>query len=124
MAAMAAADFFYLVVGIVVGVLSGIIGIGGGILIVPALVLFMKMSQHRAQGTSLASLLLPIGLFAAWKYYQAGNVDVRAAALIAFGFAAGGYFGGMWAQRIDDLLLRKIFAAILMLVAVRMFFQK
>jgi len=97
----------FLLLGVAVGILSGVIGIGGGILIVPVLVYAFHMTQHKAQGTSLGALLLPIGLFAFLQYYRAGNVDVRAAIAIAIGFLVGGYFGGAWAQHISDLVLRR-----------------
>jgi hypothetical protein len=78
-----------ILIGLMTGVVSGLIGIGGGIFLVPALVYLFKMSQHEAQGTSLATLLLPIGLFGVWEYYRHGQVDVRIAALLALGFAIG-----------------------------------
>ena len=77
-----------------------------------------------AQGTSIATLLLPIGALAFWKYYSAGNVDVKIAVLMALGFFVGGYFGGSWAQALPTLLLRRIFAACLMAISVRMLLQK
>lgn len=113
----------YLLLGVAVGILSGMIGIGGGIIIVPALVYFAHMSQHKAQGTSLAALILPIGILAAYEYYKAGNMDIKAGLLIAAGFALGGYFGGLWAQQIPDVILRKVFAVVLFLVSIKMFFQ-
>ena len=109
---------YLLLLGLLVGVLSGIIGIGGGILIVPALVHFFHMSQHKAQGTSLGALLAPIGILAFWEYHKAGNVDVKAALLIAVGFAIGGYFGGFWAQHLPDLLLRRILGTLLVAVGI------
>ncbi len=112
-----------LVLGVVIGVVSGLVGIGGGALLIPALVLFYGMSQHKAQGTSLATLLLPIGVFAFWKYWKAGEVDLRLALLIAAGFAVGGWVGGSWAVRLPDLVLRRGFAVLLMVIAVRMFFR-
>lgn len=115
--------FFYLIFGVAVGILSGMIGIGGGIIIVPSLVYFAHMSQHKAQGTSLGALVLPIGILAAWEYYKAGNMDIKAGLLIALGFALGGYFGGLWAQHIPELMLRKVFAVVLFLVSIKMFFQ-
>jgi uncharacterized membrane protein YfcA len=84
--------------GLVVGGISGLIGIGGGAFLIPALIYFYGMSQIRAQGTSLATLLLPIGAFAFWTYYQAGHVDLKLAMLIAAGFAVGGWVGGAYAQ--------------------------
>ena len=115
--------FVYLIFGVAVGILSGLIGIGGGIIIVPSLVYFAHMSQHKAQGTSLAALVLPIGILAAYEYYKAGNMDIKAGLLIALGFGLGGYFGGLWAQHIPELMLRKVFAVVLFLISLKMFFQ-
>ncbi len=114
---------FFLVLGVAVGVISGMIGIGGGIFIVPALVYFLKMTQHRAQGTSLGALLAPIGIFAFWEYYKAGNVDVRGAILIAVGFALGGWIGGRYAQAVSDIVLRRTFSVALMAIGVQMFLR-
>jgi uncharacterized membrane protein YfcA len=111
---------FYCVLGLLVGVLSGMVGIGGGIVIVPTLVYVAGMSQHKAQGTSLGALLLPIGALAFWEYYKAGNVDVKAAIIIAITFTIGGYFGGRFAQHISEPVLRRIFAAMLILAAIKM----
>jgi len=110
----------FLLVGVGVGIFSGIVGIGGGVMIVPLLVYAFQMSQHKAQGTSLGALLLPVGLFAFLQYYRAGNVDTRAAIAIAVGFLLGGYVGGGWAQHLSDLALRRGFAMVLILIAVKM----
>lgn len=110
--------------GIVIGIISGLIGIGGGAFLIPALVYFYGMSQIRAQGTSVATLLLPIGIFAFWTYYKAGHVDVRLAILIAIGFAVGGWFGGLWAQHLSAVVLRRSFATLLVLLAAKLFFAK
>lgn len=110
--------------GVVIGVVSGVVGIGGGALMIPALVFFYGMSQIRAQGTSLAILVLPIGLFAFWNYWKAGHVDLRLALLIAAGFAAGGYLGGLWAQHLPEVLLRRLFAGLLVVLAVRIAFAR
>jgi uncharacterized membrane protein YfcA len=110
--------------GLLIGVVSGLIGIGGGILIVPMLVYFLEMGQKKAQGTSLAALLLPIGIFAAWEYYKAGNVDIRVALILAGTIAVGAWFGAMFAQHISDLALRRGFAALLIFAAIRLFFKK
>jgi hypothetical protein len=112
-----------LLIGLVVGVASGVVGIGGGILFVPALVWLAGMSQHKAQGTSLGALLLPVGLFAFLEYYRKGNADLRVALLLAVGFAVGGYFGAAGAQHIPDLWLRRIFALTLIAVGGRMWFS-
>ena len=113
-----------LAIGIGIGIISGLIGLGGGVFLIPILVYGYGMDQHRAQGTSVATLLLPIGALAFWKYYGAGNVDIKIATLMAIGFFAGGYFGGSWAQALPTLLLRRIFAACLMAIAIKMFLQK
>ncbi len=114
----------YLLLGIAVGVFSGIVGIGGGILIIPALVYFFHMSQHKAQGTSLGALLAPIGLLAFWQYYRVGNVDGKAAFFIALGFFLGGWLGGYWAQAIPDVLMRRIFAVLLIVVGIQMLLRR
>jgi uncharacterized protein len=113
-----------LLLGFAVGVFSGIVGIGGGILIIPALIWFMGMDQHRAQGTSLGALLAPVGLFAFIEYYRKGNADLRVALLLAAGFLVGGYFGGAAAQHIPELWLRRIFAVLLLAVGGRMWFGR
>ena len=95
-------------------------GIGGGALLVPALIYLYGMSQHRAQGTSLATLLLPIGVFAFWRYHRAGHVDLRLAALVAMGFALGGWMGGGWAQLMSEAALRRGFAVLLLAIALKM----
>jgi uncharacterized membrane protein YfcA len=112
-----------LLLGVFIGVVSGLVGIGGGALLIPALVFGYGMTQHKAQGTSLAMLLLPTGIFAFWKYYQAGEVDLRLAILVAIGFALGGWIGGSWAVHISELALRRGFAIVLIVVAIRMLFK-
>jgi len=116
--------FLYLLLGLLVGVLSGIVGIGGGIMIVPALVYLFHMSQHKAQGTSLGALLAPIGALAFWEYYKAGNADLKAALLIGLGFIAGGYFGGLWAQRLPEVTLQRIFGALLLIIGAKLLFTR
>jgi len=109
-----------LLLGFGVGVLSGIIGIGGGVLLVPLLIWLLGMNQHKAQGTSLAALLLPTGLFAFWTYYRQGSADLRVGLLVAAGFAVGGLFGGLGAQYVPELWLRRVFAAVLLAIGARM----
>jgi len=113
-----------LLLGIAVGVVSGFIGIGGGVIVVPVLVYFFKYSQQTAQGTSLTMILPPVGILAVLQYWRAGHVDVKMAVLLAIGFAVGGYFGGHWAQQVPTLALRRAFALTLGAVAIKMFFQK
>lgn len=117
-------NWIILLIGVVVGVFSGIVGIGGGILFVPALVWLLGMDQHRAQGTSIGALLAPVGIFAFWEYYRNGNADIRVAAVLALGFLIGGYFGGASAQYIPEVWLRRIFATTLILVGTRMWFSR
>lgn len=113
-----------LLVGLVVGMVSGVVGIGGGILFVPALLWLTGMSQHRAQGTSLGALLAPVGLLAFWEYYRNGQADLRIAMLLAVGFFVGGYFGAVGAVHIPELWLRRIFAVTLIAVGGRMWFSR
>jgi len=113
-----------LMVGLVVGMVSGVVGIGGGILFVPALIWLAGMDQHKAQGTSLGALLAPVGLFAFWEYYRNGNADLRIALLLAAGFLVGGYFGAVGAQYIPEIWLRRIFALTLIAVGGRMWFGR
>jgi uncharacterized membrane protein YfcA len=109
-----------LVLGGVIGMISGMIGIGGGAFLIPALIFFYGMSQKTAQGTSVATLLLPIGIFAFWTYYKAGHADLKLAFLIAIGFAIGGWFGGLWAQHLSDVVLRRGFAVLLIVLAFKL----
>lgn len=113
-----------LALGLAIGAISGLIGIGGGAFLIPALVYFYGMSQIKAQGTSVATLLLPIGVFAFWTYYKAGHVDFKLAMLIAVGFAAGGWFGGLWAQHLPAIVLRRGFAALLFVLAIKLAFTR
>ena len=106
------------------GILSGLIGIGGAIIIIPSMVLVFGMSQHMAQGTTLALMVPPIGLLAAWMYYKAGYVDFKAAAFICLGFFVGGFIGARFVTDISDLLLRRIFGFVLLLAALKMIFTK
>ncbi len=114
----------YLLLGILTGLLGGLLGIGGATVVVPALVILFGFTQHQAQGTILAAMIPPIGLLAALRYYHAGNVNIAAAALIALGFFAGGYFGAWLVEYIPDLLLKRIFGVYLLVIALRMIFSK
>src|SRR5882762_9446585 len=97
----------YVILGIMAGALSGLIGVGGGVIIVPALVFFFKLSQHKAQGTTLVLMVPPIGLLAAWTYYKHGDVDLRIAGLICAGFFLGGFLGAHWATRLSNAMLER-----------------
>jgi uncharacterized membrane protein YfcA len=114
----------YVVLGVIAGVLSGLIGIGGGVIILPALVYVFGLSQHQAQGTTLALMVPPIGLLAALEYYRAGNVNLMVAGFVCIGFFIGGLFGAKLALGISDTALQKIFGVILLLIALRMIFWK
>ncbi len=111
-------------VGLTAGILSGLLGIGGGILIVPCLVFVFGLSQHMAQGTTLALMVPPIGLLAAWTYYKQGYVDVKVAALICVGFFFGGLLGAKVATLVNAALLKKLFGALMLVVALRMILGK
>lgn len=113
-----------ILMGIVAGISSGFFGIGGAIILVPALVYIFKFSQHYAQGTALAALLLPVGIFAVLKYYQAGNVNIKIALLIGFGFLLGGLIGASFAQIVPNLILKRLFAVLLLFVSIYMLIGK
>lgn len=113
-----------LIIGIVAGVLSGLFGIGGGIVIVPALVMLFGLSQQTAQGTTLALLSIPVSLVAALNYTKAGMVDWKAAVILALGFIVGGYFGSKLAVGIDGALMKKMFAVLMIVMALKMLFEK
>lgn len=113
-----------LAIGVLIGTVSGMIGLGGAIFLIPILVYGYGMDQKSAQGTSLATMLLPIGALAFWRYYSAGHVNLKLAALLAVGFFVGGYIGGSIAQLASGLQLRRIFAVCLAGIAVKMFLQK
>ena len=111
---------FYLATGVLAGVLAGIFGIGGGIVIVPALVFFAKMAQKTAIGTSLGALLLPVGALGVYAYWREGHVDVKAALWIAAGMFLGAYGGAMLAQTMSEVALKRAFAVVLLVVAGRL----
>ena len=114
----------FVVLGLFAGTLSGLIGIGGGIVIIPILVFLCGFTQHQAQGTTLALMIPPIGLLAALEYYRAGQVDLKAAGLVCIGFFVGGLIGAKLAVGVPDEVLKKIFGVILLLVGLRMIFWK
>jgi uncharacterized protein len=114
----------FLVIGLAAGVLSGLLGLGGGIIIVPALVFIFGYSQHLAQGTTLALMVPPIGILAAWTYYKQGDVNLPAAAFICLGFLIGGLFGAKFATAIPDLILRRLFGLLFLAVSLRMIIGK
>ena len=113
-----------LLIGLVAGILGGLLGLGGGIIMIPAMVFLLGFSQHQAIGTSLAVMLPPIGMFAAYNYYKAGNVNLLYALIIAVAFMAGSWISSKFAISIPENILKKIFSILLVLVAVKMFFSK
>jgi len=113
-----------LAIGIITGILSGMLGIGGAIIMVPALVFLMGFSQHMAQGTSLAVMLPPIGIIAAYNYWKAGQVNLKFAIILVLAFLIGSYFGSKIALALPQPVLRKIFGILLLLVAAKMLLSK
>lgn len=111
-----------LFIGLISGILSGILGIGGGVIMIPLLLFLFQMTQHQAQGTSLAAMLPPVGLFAVLEYYWKGQVNVRIALVIALGFVIGGFLGAYAAQWIPDKSLQRVFGVFLLLISLRMIF--
>lgn len=112
-----------LLIGVAAGVLSGFFGVGGGVLIVPALIMLLALPMHEAVGTSLGALLPPVGLLGAYEYFKVGKINFAFAALIALGLFLGGYIGGKVAIGIAPSAVRHAFAIFLMLVAVRLFLK-
>jgi uncharacterized membrane protein YfcA len=113
------------VVGLLAGMLSGLVGLGGGVIIVPALVFFLGFSQHQAQGTSLGILLLPAGIFAVMNYYKKGYIDIKVVLLLFVGFLVGGLVGSKLSLSLSEVVLKKVFAVALVLIAVKvLFFDK
>mgnify|MGYP001389473028 CR=1 FL=1 len=111
-------------IGLITGAFAGMMGIGGAIIIIPALVYFAGFSQHEATGTSLAVLLPPIGLFAAYNYFKAGYVNIKYALIIAVAFMISSYFSSKLSISLPESTIRKIFSALLFLIAIKMFFTK
>ena len=113
-----------LLIGLVAGVISGLIGIGGAIIMIPALIYFVGMNQYEAQGTSLAVMLPPIGILAAYNYYKAGELNLQYALIIAFAFIIGGYFGSKLALNIPIGYIKRFFGIILFLISIHIIFSK
>jgi uncharacterized membrane protein YfcA len=111
-----------IVLGIFTGILSGIVGVGGGIILVPALVYFFNTTQLQAQGTSLALLMFPVGILAVMQYYKQGHIDFRLVGIIALGFVLGSFMGSKIALSLPQDLVKKIFAVLLLIISVKMLF--
>lgn len=114
----------FVLLGLAAGLLSGLIGIGGGVILIPSLIFLLGFSQHLAEGTTLAAMVPPIGILAAYVYYQNGQVDLKAAGFIAIGFLVGGFFGAKIALQLSSETLQKVFAVILILLGIKMLWPK
>ncbi|SHI58303.1 sulfite exporter TauE/SafE family protein [Aquimarina spongiae] len=111
-------------IGLLAGFFSGTLGIGGSVVMIPLMLLWLNFSQHEAQGTSLAVLAVPVTLLAAYNYYQEGHVNWKYAGIIAITFIIGGYLGSKLAISVNQVLLKKIFGGVLLLVALKMILGK
>ena len=114
----------YILLGLTAGLFGGMFGIGGGIILIPAMVFFFGLTQHQAQGTTLAIMVPPIGLLAALRYYQSGNVKLSIAAFVCIGFFIGGLIGANIVHNFSDSLLKKMFGVLFLLVSLQMIFSK
>ncbi len=110
-------------VGILAGLLSGFVGVGGGIVIVPAMIYFLHMTQKDAQGISLAVLLLPVGILGVMNYYKAGHINFSYSLIIAIGFVAGSYFGSKYALKLPEHKVKFLFGILMLLIAVQMLWK-
>ena len=117
-------DLLYVLLGLLAGMLSGLIGIGGGVIIVPALVFLFGFSQHRAQGTTLALLVPPIGLPAAWTYFRHDYVNFEVAMLVCVGFFVGGFVGAKFATGMSHVMPERVFGVAMLAIALKMLFAK
>src|SRR5947208_7048622 len=109
-----------LLIGLAAGILSGLVGVGGGIIVVPALVFALGLSQQEAQGTSLGLLLLPIGIFAVINYYKQGYIDIRVVVIMSIAFVLGAYLGSKFALTLPEITVKRIFAIVLFWAGVKM----
>jgi uncharacterized membrane protein YfcA len=116
--------FLLIMIGLITGVVAGMLGIGGAVIMVPGLVYLLGLSQQTAQGTSLAVMLPPIGIIAAYNYYQAGQVNFKFALILAACFIAGSYFGSTFALNLHESTLKKIFSFLLIAIGLKMLFSK
>ncbi len=112
-----------IIIGLMAGFVGGMMGVGGGVVVIPALIFIMGFSQHEAQGTALAFMLPPIGLLAAWNYYKAGYVNVKYAIFLTIAFVLGAYVGSLISVQVPDKILKKIFGIMLLYVSYRMIFK-
>lgn len=113
-----------LVIGLLAGFASGMVGIGGGVVIVPALVYFLHLSQHEAQGVSIGMLLMPVGFLAAFNYYKSGNFNFSYSAIIGLSFVLGAFLGSKVSLNIDEVLMKRIFGVVMLLLSIKMILSK
>ena len=116
--------FLYIILGLIAGVFSGMFGIGGGTILIPALVFLFGLTQHQAQGTTLAIMVPPIGILAAWSYWRVGNVKISMAGFICLGFVIGGLLGAGLINNVPDPALKRLFGFFMLFIALRMIFSK
>lgn len=114
----------YIIIGLVAGVLSGLFGIGGGVIIIPGLTLLAGFSQLKAQGTSLVAMIPPVGIFALMEYYKKGNTSIRAGLIICIAMLIGGKFGGQFANMLPVDIMKKAFGVFIILVGIKTIFGK
>ena len=117
-------DLLYVLLGLTAGMLSGLIGAGGGVIIVPALVFLFGFSQHQAQGTTLAVLVPPVGLPAAWTYFKHGSINLEVAVFVCIGFFLGGYLGAKFATGLSGMALEKVFGVAMLAISIKMLLAK
>ncbi len=113
-----------LIIGICAGILSGFVGVGGGIIIVPALVFFLGYSQHMAQGTSLTMMIPPIGLLAVYNYHKSGNINITAALIIALAFVVGAYLGSKLSISLDQRIVKRVFGVVMLIASIKLLVSK
>lgn len=118
------AQILYVILGLVAGIFGGLFGIGGAVIIIPALVYLFGLTQHAAQGTTLAIMVAPVGLLAALRYYQNGNVNLSVVIFVCLGFFIGGFIGAHFAQYLPGPVLKKLFGVLLLFISLQMMFGK
>jgi uncharacterized membrane protein YfcA len=111
-----------ILIGLFAGIFSGLFGIGGGLIMVPAMVFFLAMGQHEAQGTSLGVLVIPVAAVAAFNYYKAGALNIKFAVIIALSFVVGGFLGSKISLGVSELMLKRVFGVLMLLMAIKLIF--
>ena len=115
-----------IIIGLLAGILSGLVGVGGGIIMVPLFIIFLGLTQHNAQGLSLAVMLPPVTFLAVYNYHKAGggNIDWKVALIVSTLFIIGGFIGSKMALQLDQRILKKVFGVMMLIVAVKLIFTK